>query len=148
MLLSAGRASALNMAGGIEAWKAAGFATEVQYVPPATAAGEAPSTTPETQEYVRLCPPPGQVLKEEYLDPLKILPQQLAERIGVSDAVVVDLIEGKLTVDVELSLRLARFFSTAADFWIHLQIEHDLEVARQRIGRQIRKEITPRTAME
>jgi plasmid maintenance system antidote protein VapI len=47
---------------------------------------------------------------------------------------------------VELSLRLARYFSTAADFWVHLQVEHDLERARHSVGAEIRKQIRPRTA--
>ncbi|MCP4314460.1 MAG: HigA family addiction module antidote protein [Hyphomicrobiales bacterium] len=137
------------MAGGIEAWKAAGFATEVQFTPPTAAKDEAAAASGEktaAPEFVRLCPPPGHVLKDEYLEPLNIPQHQLAEKIGVPDAVIRDLINGDIAVNVELSLRLARFFSTAADFWIHLQIEHDLEAARQQIGDRIRREVAPRTA--
>ncbi len=143
MLINEGHSGAVHMTGGIEAWKAAGFATEVQFVPPAQAAEEAAAP-----KFVRLCPPPGQVLKEEYLDPLKISQAELAGRIGVPEPAIASLVDGTLPVGVELSLRLARFFSTAADFWVHLQIEHDLEGARQEIGEQIRREITPRTASD
>jgi len=59
-----------------------------------------------------------------------------------------DLISGKIEVSVELSLRLARFFSTAADFWLHLQIEYGLELARREIGARIKRQVTPRTASE
>ncbi len=145
MLLNEGHAGALHMAGGIEAWKAAGFATEVQFVPPAA---DEPAAKAEPVQFVRLCPPPGQVLKEEYLEPLKIGSRELAARIGVDQAVVDAVVGGETVVDVELSLRLARFFSTAADFWVHLQIEHDLELARQKIGETIRREIRPRTASD
>ena len=139
MLLNEGHTGAVHMAGGIVAWKAAGYATEVQITPP----GEL-----EAEKFVALCPPPGHVLKQEYLDPLKISQAGLADKIGVSDDVIRDLMSGSVAVSVELSLRLARYFSTAADFWIHLQIEHDLEAARHKIGERIRREVTPRTASE
>lgn len=140
MLLSHGHQDAVHLTGGIEAWKAAGFATEIQITPaksPSELAAEQPTY---------LCPPPGSVLKEEYLEPLSITPQELADRIGVAETDIKNLINAELPVGVELSLRLARYFSTAADFWVHLQIEHDLEVARHKIGAQIRREISPRTS--
>ena len=139
MLLSEGHTDAVHMEGGIVAWKAAGYATEVQMTPP----GEA-----ETEKFVPLCPPPGHVLKEEYLDPLKISQAELCEKIDVSNDAIRDLMNGSVAVSVELSLRLARYFSTAADFWIHLQVEHDLEAARHKIGERIRREIKPRTASQ
>jgi len=140
MLLAEGHTGAMHMAGGIDAWKAAGFATEIQVTPPAS------PTDLQAQQPVFLCSPPGQVLKEEYLEPLSITSQELAGHIGVTDSDVENLIKGDLSVDVEMSLRLARYFSTAADFWIHVQIEHDLEVARHNMGPKIKREIKPRAA--
>ena len=148
MLINEGYDKVLHMAGGIEAWKAAGFATEVQFIPPANENASADATGDSTkQQVVRLCPPPGHVLKEEYLEPLKISQLELAEKISIPAAMVRDLINADLAVNVELSLRLARYFSTAADFWVRLQIEHDLESARHQIGERIRKEIAPRTTV-
>ena len=80
------------------------------------------------------------------MGPLSITKSDLAQRIGVMEGTLEAILTGKSKVEVEMSLRLARFFSTAADFWVHLQIEHDLERARHAIGEQIRREITPRTA--
>jgi addiction module HigA family antidote len=148
MLINEGYEKVLHMAGGIDAWKAAGFATEVQFTPPSRDEATATSSGASIkQEIVRLCPPPGHVLKEEYLEPLKISQQELAEKIGMPDTMIRDLVNGDLAVNVELSLRLARYFSTAADFWIHLQIEHDLESARHQIGDRIRREVAPRTTV-
>lgn len=135
MLLKEGHGEVIHMTGGIDAWKAAGYATEVQLVPP----GE------EDRQPEFVCPAPGQVLREEYLQPLAIAPADLAQRIGVLEGTVAALLAGDVRVDVELSLRLARYFSTAADFWVHLQLEHDMERARHNIGEQIRREIAPRT---
>ncbi|MFV2038292.1 MAG: HigA family addiction module antitoxin, partial [Paracoccaceae bacterium] len=139
MLLNEGHPGAIHMTGGLAAWKAAGYATEVQILPPEDARAAAPAP-------VFLCPPPGHVLRDEYLTPLGISSADLAARIGISQKTTAALVAGELSVGVELSLRLARYFSTAADFWVHLQLEHDLEQARHKIGEQIRREILPRTA--
>ncbi len=136
MLINEGHPGAIHMTGGLDSWKAEGFATEVQILPPDA----------KKPEPVFLCPPPGYILEKEYLGPLGISPADLAERIGMSIGAVTSLITGEAAVGVELSLRLARYFSTAPDFWVHLQLDHDLEQARHELGEKIRLEITPRTA--
>lgn len=136
MLIKEGRTGVIHMTGGIVAWKAAGYATEVQLEP----------QDEEKPEPVFLCPPPGRVLMEEYLRPLKISPNDLAAAIHVLEGRITEVLGGTSPIDVELSLRLARYFSTAGDFWVHLQIEHDLERARHSIGEQIRKQIKPRVS--
>lgn len=138
MLLNEGHAEIIHMTGGMDAWKAAGYATEIQLLPPGEAA--------KAEEPVFLCPAPGDVLQNEYMGPLDISPSQLAQRIGVLEGRIDDVLAGKSNVGVELSLRLARYFSTAADFWVHLQLDHDLERARHSMGEQIRRDISPRTA--
>ncbi|RYH11860.1 addiction module antidote protein, HigA family [Tropicimonas sp. IMCC6043] len=124
------------MVGGLVAWKAAGFATEIQI---------APHSEPEAPVF--LCPPPGEVLRKEYLEPLGIAPADLAARIGVLEGTIKDVLSGNRPIGVELSLRLARYFSTASDFWVHLQVEHDLERTRHSVGDQIRRDIQPRTSL-
>ena len=136
MLLNEGHSDLVHMTGGIEAWKDAGYATEIQIAPPAA---EAPKP-------VFLCPTPGEVLQEEYLKPLKITPQALARATGLLEGRVADVLAGKSPVGVEMSLRLARYFSTASDFWVRLQLEHDLERAKVSMGEQIRQDVQPRIA--
>ncbi len=136
MLLNEGHNDIVHMTGGMDAWKAAGYATEIQLLAP----GEAEKAAAP----VFLCPRPGVVLMEEYMKPLGITAPVLAQSIGVLEGRVIDLLAGDTSVGVELSLRLARYFSTAADFWVHLQLEHDLERARHKLGEQIRREISPR----
>ncbi len=138
MLLNEGHKDIIHMTGGMDAWKAAGYATEVQLLPP----GE----EEKTAKPVFLCPRPGDVLMGEYMKPLGISAPELAQNIGVLEGRVIDLLAGDTSVGVELSLRLARYFSTAADFWVHLQLEHDLERARHKLGEQIRREISPRVS--
>ncbi|MCK4861535.1 MAG: HigA family addiction module antidote protein [Rhodobacteraceae bacterium] len=136
MLLSEGYAGVIHLTGGIDAWKAAGYPTEVQILPPDKKAAEP----------VYLCPPPGSILAKEYLNPLKISVDQLAGNIQISVNAVDALIKGETPIGVELSLRLARYFSTAPDFWVQLQLDHDMEQARHKMGEEIRLKITPRTA--
>ncbi|MEE9389329.1 MAG: HigA family addiction module antitoxin [Paracoccaceae bacterium] len=136
MLLKEGHKDVIHLTGGIEAWKAAGFPTEVQIEPVAAPARAA--------EPVFLCPPPGYILRDEYLAPLGISEADLAGFIGISADGVAALTAGKAIIGVELSLRLARYFCTAADFWVRLQVDHDLERARHSMGEDIRKAVTPR----
>jgi len=136
MLLNEGHKDIVHMTGGMDAWKAAGYATEMQLLSPTEAAKAA--------EPVFLCPRPGEVLMEEYMKPSGISAPDLAQSIGVLEGTVNDLLTGDTSVGVELSLRLARYFSTAADFWVRLQLEHDLERARHKLGEQIKAQISPR----
>jgi len=137
MLLNEGFEDIIHMTGGIEEWKKAGFETEIPYHPPQEV---------KAPEPVFLCPPVGEVLQSEYLGPLNLTPNTLANAIGVSYEVVEGILADKTAVTAELSLRLARYFSTAADFWLQLQSDHDLEQARYKVGTDIRASIVPRVA--
>ncbi len=140
MLLNEGYDGAIHMIGGIREWKAAGYATEVQFVPPPGPQEKAPEPAP------LMSPTPGEVLVEEFMEPLGIEAAELAKDTGIPGDVIDAIIQGEAAVTAELSLRLARYFSTASDFWLHVQIEHDLEVVRRNIGAEIRRHVTPRTA--
>ena len=137
MLIKEGHTDIVHMTGGMNAWKAAGFPTEIQIAP-----------AEEKAEPEFLCPPPGHVLKSEYLDPLGISAGELAKKIGMLEGRVQEMIAAKSPVTVEMSLRLARFFSTASDFWILLQVDHDLEQAQHAFGEEIRTSIAPRTGTD
>ena len=136
MLLNEGYPGVSHLAGGLDAWKAAGYPTEVQILPPAK----------KTAAPVFLCPQPGEILDKEYMRPLDISPTDLSQYIGISVNALDALIKGETPVGVELSLRLARYFSTAPDFWVQIQLDHDMEQARHKMGEEIRLKITPRTA--
>lgn len=135
ILIKAGLENIAHMEGGLLAWKEGGFATEAELLPPQEAA---PGGVP-------LCPPPGEILRDEYLRPLSISQRHLAQKIGVDGFVIEKLVAGRHAVDAELSLRLARYFCTGADFWVQLQLDHDMERARTLTGARIRQQIRPRT---
>jgi len=69
---------------------------------------------------------PGEMLKEEFLEPMGLTQQQLADGIGVSYQRVNELINGKRGITTSTALRLAKYFSTSPDFWLNMQRATDI----------------------
>ena len=74
---------------------------------------------------------PGEMLLEEFLNPMGLTQQQLADGIHVPYQRVNELINGKRGVTPSTALRLARFFGNSADFWMNLQMRWDIYFAQQ-----------------
>ena len=72
---------------------------------------------------------PGEVLKEEFLIPLGMTQQKLADAIGISRVRVNNIINGKRSITPDTAFRLARFFDTTPQFWMSLQMSVDLWIA-------------------
>jgi addiction module HigA family antidote len=73
---------------------------------------------------------PGEILRDEFLAPLKLTAYRLAKNIGVPRARTAALLSGERAVTADTALRLGRFFGTSAEFWLGLQERYDLDVAR------------------
>ncbi len=69
---------------------------------------------------------PGEYLIEEYLEPLKLGADQLADTLGLPRSHIGALVHKCRGIDADTALRLGRFFGTTAQFWINLQAAHDL----------------------
>jgi addiction module HigA family antidote len=86
---------------------------------------------------------PGDVLREEFMKPLKLSASAVAKGLGVSKATVHLLVRGRRGVSAQLALRLARYVGTTAEFWIGLQGQYDLDVAQDdaegRIAREVQR---------
>jgi addiction module HigA family antidote len=86
---------------------------------------------------------PGEVLREEFMKPLKLSASAVAEGLGVTPTAVSSLIHGRRGVSAELALRLARYIGTTAEFWVGLQGQYDLDGAQdeaeERIAREVRR---------
>ena len=74
---------------------------------------------------------PGEMLLEDFLKPMGLTQQQLADGIHVPYQRVNELINGKRGVTPSTALRLSRFFGNTPDFWINLQMRWDLYFAQQ-----------------
>lgn len=95
----------------------------------------------------KIMPPihPGELLREEFLDPMGISPYRLAKDIGVPAPRVYDIVRGKRAISADTALRLARYFGMNEGFWMNAQAHYDLEVAKDLAGDSIEKEVRPLT---
>jgi antitoxin HigA-1 len=64
---------------------------------------------------------PGEILLEEFLKPLKMSMNKLAEELHVPANRITQIVEGNRRITGETALRLARYFSTSAEFWLGMQ---------------------------
>ena len=91
---------------------------------------------------------PGEILREEFLKPLNISQRALAERIGVTPTRLNQLILEKRSVTADTALRLGRAFGTTAKFWLNLQSQYDLDLAKEMSEERINREIQPLVVTE
>lgn len=79
--------------------------------------------------------PPGEVLEEEFMRPMGISARALARDMGVPANRVTAILHGERAITADTALRLADRLGTTAEFWLGLQMAHDLEVARRGVAR-------------
>ena len=82
---------------------------------------------------------PGEMLKQEFLEPLNITQVTLAQEIGVSYQRINEIINGKRGITVATALRLAKFFGMSPDFWLNLQLRWDLYHVQKKEAAEIEK---------
>jgi addiction module HigA family antidote len=91
----------------------------------------------------RITTHPGEVLKEEFLLPLGLSANRLAQAIGVPANRVTAVVKGTRSVTPDTALRLARLFGTTPEFWVNLQAVHDLSKAKVESAAAIKRAIKP-----
>jgi antitoxin HigA-1 len=84
---------------------------------------------------------PGEILLEEFLEPMQISQYRLAKDISVPARRINEIVHGNRGVTADTALRLARYFGTTDRFWMNLQTRYDLEVERGRLKRRLTKEV-------
>jgi addiction module HigA family antidote len=91
---------------------------------------------------------PGEVLREEFMKPFGLSANALARDLHVPPNRITAIIaqEAPRSVTPDTALRLARYFGTTPEFWINLQVAHDLSAAQAKIGDQIAAEVRRRAA--
>lgn len=85
---------------------------------------------------------PGEVLLEEFLKPGNLSQNRLALSIGVPARRINEIVLGKRSVTADTALRLARFFSVSAEFWLGLQAQYDLDVTAEALGERLEREVS------
>ena len=82
---------------------------------------------------------PGEILTEEFLEPLGISQYRLALAIAVPPRRINEIVHGKRRISADTALRLARYFGTSERFWMNLQNRYDLEIERDRLANDLRR---------
>lgn len=77
---------------------------------------------------------PGEILLEEFLNPLGVSQYQLAKELSVPPRRINEIVHGERRITADTALRLARYFGTSERFWMNLQARYDLEVEKDRLG--------------
>lgn len=85
---------------------------------------------------------PGEILLEEYLEPMGISQYRLAKEISVPARRINEIVHGKRSISTDTALRLARFFGTSELFWVNLQNRFDLETEKDKLAGRLEREVT------
>jgi len=85
---------------------------------------------------------PGEVLKEEFLEPLNITAYRLSKDLGIPQTRISEILKGRRRISADTALRLSKYFGNSAKFWLGLQDDYDIEEelsARKREFQKIKK---------
>jgi len=88
-------------------------------------------------------PHPGEILKEEFLKPMKLTGYALAKALNVTAQRVSDIVLKKSGISADMAIRLGRFFGMSPEFWMNLQASYELALAEKTLKKQTSK-IKPR----
>ena len=86
---------------------------------------------------------PGEILREDFMEPLDISINQLARDLSVPPNRISEIVNGKRSISADTALRLQRYFGVEAQFWLNLQTEYDLRMMKQKIWPDIERRIIP-----
>ena len=89
---------------------------------------------------------PGVILDEEFLEPLGLSANALAQALSVPRNRITGIVRGERAITADTALRLARFFDMSPEFWLGLQMDYDLATTRAAVGNRLEREVTPRAA--
>jgi antitoxin HigA-1 len=84
---------------------------------------------------------PGRILREEYMEPMRLDTDGLAEALGVSSGRLEPIISRMEPVTSDIALRLAKCFHTSPQFWLGLQTAYDLSMAHALFGAEIEAQV-------
>ena len=89
---------------------------------------------------------PGEVLREEFLIPLKLSQNRVARDISVPPRRINEIVLERRAITADTALRLARYFGTSERFWLGLQADYDLDEARRSLGDRLEREVRSHAA--
>lgn len=84
---------------------------------------------------------PGEILYEEFLNPMNLSQNKLAVDLGISPRRINEIVHGKRRITADTALRLAHYFKMSPQFWLGLQMDYDLDIEEDRLASKIEKEV-------
>ncbi|MFH0823140.1 MAG: HigA family addiction module antitoxin [Pseudomonadota bacterium] len=91
---------------------------------------------------------PGEILLEEFMEPLGLSVDKLAEALDVDPGSIDRVVTGKSGISADTALRLARYFGTTPHVWMNLQSNYELEVAKAEKAEEIENNVQVRPTNE
>lgn len=85
---------------------------------------------------------PGEILFEEFLEPMGLSQSALARGIGVPPRRINEIVHGTRRVTADTALRLGRFFGTSPEFWFGLQMDYELDTESDRLKGRLEREVS------
>lgn len=82
---------------------------------------------------------PGELLKEEFLEPMGISQYRLAKETGIPAQRIGQIVLGKRRVTADTDLRLCKFFGLTDGYWMRAQVAYDTEVEKRRLAPELAK---------
>lgn len=84
---------------------------------------------------------PGEILQEEFLEPMGISQYRLAQDIGVPAMRINKIVHGERGISADTALRLARYFGMSVEFWTGIQTHYEVEKAKMSLGDKLETEV-------
>lgn len=84
---------------------------------------------------------PGEVLMDDFLEPMGISQYRLAKAIHVPPRRINEIVHCKRALTADTALRLGRYFKMSAEFWVNLQSHYDLEIEKDRLEKKLIREV-------
>lgn len=80
---------------------------------------------------------PGEILKQDFMEPFNLSSNGLAKAIGVTPARINEIVRERRGVTAETALRLAKYFGTDAQSWMNLQDQYELAITEQAVAKEL-----------
>ncbi len=82
---------------------------------------------------------PGIILKEEFMEPYEVSAYRLSKETEIDKMTLSGILRGKRVITPTTALKLSRFFGLSERFWINLQADYDLRIAKRKLGKKLEK---------
>jgi addiction module HigA family antidote len=81
---------------------------------------------------------PGEILQEDFLNPMDISAYRLAKETQLDQTRISEIIKGKRSISVDTALRFAKFFGNSPEFWINIQRHYDIENKKREMSKVLK----------